>query len=290
MMRQIRLGKVMVVTALSLVAASMILPFLHELAKSFSYPTEVEAGRVGFLPREFTLGNYDYFVRTQLDGLARAFWNSTVITVLGVTWSTLNTTLFAFALSRPRHEFPLARLLMGVVFFSMVFSPPIIPYFLSIRAYGLMDRHAAIILAHTIFPFHLVILVSFFRQLPEDLMDACRIDGGSDWHQLRHVALPLSHAVLATISLFAAVVLWNIFMHAMLFLRSADKQPLQIFVRGVFQGGGDRAVPGVRKDPFAEMQSTKSAILILSTLPIAMVYPLLQKHFAKGVTVGAVKG
>lgn len=238
----------------------------------------------------FPLGNYHYYYRKHLGPLARAFWNSTFITVVGVSWSTVNTALFAFALSRPRREFPLARGLMYLVFFSLVFSPPLIPYFLSIKSYGLMDTHWAIILAHTIFPFHLVLVVSFFRQLPEDLMSACRIDGGSDWHLLRHVALPLSKAVFMAISLFAAVILWNIFMHALLFIRSADLQPLQVFVRGIFQGSGDRAQDSLRRDPYAEMESTKSAILLISTVPIALIYPLLQKHFAKGVLVGAVKG
>jgi ABC-type glycerol-3-phosphate transport system permease component len=173
--------------------------------------------------------------------------------------------------------------------FSLVFSRPIIPYFLSVKAYGLIDTHWAIILPHTIFPFHLVLALSFFRQLPEELFSACRIDGGNDWHLLRHVALPLSRAVLMTISLFSAVILWNIFLHAMLFIRSSDLQPLQVFVRSILQAGGDVSRAGIIKDPFAETDSTKSALVLLTTIPIVLVYPLLQRYFAKGALLGAIK-
>ena len=202
MRRRITVSDAIVYMLLFCVALSMVLPFVHEMAKSFSAPQEVSSGRVGLLPKELTLGNYYYFYRKHLSTLARAFGNSTFITVVGVLWSTLNTAMFAFALSRPRNEFRLTKPLMYIVMFSLVFSRPIIPYFLSVKAYGLIDTHWAIILPHTIFPFHLVLAVTFFRQLPEDLFSACRIDGGNDWHLLRHVALPLSRAVLVTVSLF----------------------------------------------------------------------------------------
>lgn len=289
MTRKITVSDAIVYLVLICVALSMVLPFVHETAKSFSAPQEVASGRVGLWPKEFTWGNYFYFYRKHLGTLGRAFWNSTFITVVGVIWSTLNTAIFGFAVSRPRNEFRLTKPLMYVVLFSLVFSRPIIPYFLSVKAYGLMDTHWAIIFPHTIFPFQLVLVISFFRQLPEELFSACRIDGGSDWHLLRHVALPLSKAVLMTISLFSAVVLWNIFLHAMLFIRSSDLQPLQVFVRSIMQAGGDISRAGLIKDPFAETESTKSALVLLTIIPIALIYPLMQKYFAKGALLGAIK-
>lgn len=288
-MKKVTVSHVLIYGILLMVGVSMILPFVHELAKSFSYPSEVAAGRVGVWPRQFTWGNYYYFYRKHLGPLAQAFWNSIFITVVGVIWSTTNTAIFAFPLSRPRQEFHPTKPIMYIVLFSLVFFPPVIPYFLSVKSYGLMDTHWAIILPHTIFPFQLILVITFFKQLPEELFDACRIDGGTDWHLLRHVAIPLSKAVLMTISLFSAVVLWNIFFHAMLFIRSVDLQPLQVFVRGILQAGGDFSRAGTAKDPFAETESTKSAIVLLTTIPIILVYPLLQKYFAKGVLLGAVK-
>ena len=283
------LSGIIVYSILITIALSMLLPFVHELAKSLSYPTEVRSGRVSFWPKQFTWGNYEYFYRKHLKTLSHAFANSLFITGFGVIWSTLNAALFAFPLSRPHSEFRLTKPIMYIILFTLVFSPPVIPYFLTIKAYGLMDTHWAIILPHTIFPFELILVITFFRQLPENMFDACRIDGGNDYHLFRHVALPLSKAVLVTIALFASVVLWNIFFHAMLFIRSADLQPLQVFVRGILQGGGDISPGRFIKDPFAETESTKSALILLTTLPIILVYPLLQRYFAKGVLLGAIK-
>ncbi len=276
-------------TILLVIALTMVLPFGHELAKSFSYPTEVAAGRVSLWPKQFTWGNYGYFYRNHLKTLSRAFLNSIFVTGFGVIWSTLQTALFAFPLSRPRTEFRLTKPIMYLVLFTLVFSPPVIPYFLALKSYGLMDTYWALILPGTILPFELILVITFFKQLPEEMFDACRIDGGSDFHLFRHVALPLSKAVLVTIALFASVGLWNIFFHAMLFIRNPKLQPLQVFVRGILQAGGDMPTEHLLKDPFAETESTKSAIIMLTTLPIILVYPLLQRYFAKGILLGAIK-
>lgn len=288
-LKNITFSMIIVYGFLAIVALTMVLPFVHEWAKSFSYPTEAAAGRVAFWPRRFTLGNYEYFYRNHLKTLARAFKNSIFITGVGVCWITFNIALCAFPLSRPHTEFRLTKPIMYLVLFTLVFSPPVIPYFLAIKSYGLMDSRWALILPHTVTPFELILVITFFRQLPEEMFDACRIDGGNDYHLFRHVALPLSKAVLVTVALFTSVGLWNIFFHAMLFLRDPKLQPLQVFVRGILQAGGDMPTRKLLKDPFAETESTKSAIILLTTLPIILVYPLLQRYFAKGVLLGAVK-
>jgi putative aldouronate transport system permease protein len=288
-MHKLTVSECCIYALLLLIALSMVLPFVHELAKSFSYPTEVAAGRVSLWPKEFTWGNYGYFYRKHLTTLSRSFLNSLFITGFGVLWSTLNAAIFAFPLSRPPSEFRLTRPILSLVLLTLVFSPPVIPYFLAIKSYGLMDTYWAIILPHTIFPFELILVITFFRQLPEEMFDACRIDGGNDWHLFRHVALPLSKAVLVTVALFASVGLWNIFFHALLFLRNPKLQPLQVFVRGILQAGGDISSGQMIRDPFSETESTKSALVLLTTLPIIVVYPLLQRYFAKGVLLGAIK-
>ena len=287
--RRMTLSAIVVYSVLFAVGLSMLLPFVHELAKSFSYPTEVEAGRVALWPKRFTLGNYEYFYRLHLKTLSRAFGNSIFVTGFGALWTTFNMALFAFPLSRPASEFRLTKPIMYLVLFTLVFSPPVIPYFLALKSYGLMDTYWALILPGTIMPFEVILVITFFRQLPEEMFDACRIDGGNDYHLFRHVALPLSKAVLVTVALFASVGLWNIFFHAMLFIRDPKLQPLQVFVRGILQAGGDMPTGKLLKDPFAETESTKSAIILLTTLPIILVYPLLQRYFAKGVLLGAVK-
>ena len=165
-----------------------------------------------------------------------------------------------------------------------------IPYFLAVKAYGLMNTRAALVVTHTIVPFYLVLLVTAFRQLPEELFDACRMDGGSEFRLLFGVAMPLSPAVLATIGVFVGVDLWNIFYHVKLFIRSTSLMPLQPIIRSIMQGGGD-VLQGtlLDADPFRETQSIKSALIVLNTIPVIVAYPFIQRYFNKGVMVGGIK-
>jgi ABC-type glycerol-3-phosphate transport system permease component len=285
-------GIIIVYLFLLLVCLTMLFPFIHELAKSFSYPTEVDAGRVSVWPREFTFGNYHFFFRYDLlrEPLIRSFFNSIYITVVGTVWSVFFTAMMAFPLSRPRKEFRIGPIIMGVVIFSFVFRAPLVPYFLAIRAYGLMDSHWAIIIPHTIIPFHLILMLTFYRGLPEELFDSCRIDGGGDFRLFWQIALPLSKAALATIGIFTAVMLWNIFLHAVLFIRTAELNPLQVYVRGVMIAEVTvLAQDFAQHDPFAISQSIKSSLILMTTVPIIVVYPFLQKYFIKGALLGALK-
>lgn len=289
-MRRSTIGDMVVYGLLIVVVLIMVLPFVHELAKSFSYPTEVDAGRVTLWPVRLTGGNYFYFYRKQLQPLTRSFVVTVYITVIGTLWSLLISSLMAFPISRPRSEFRLGPFAMGIVIFSMVFTPPIIPYFLAIKGYGLMDSLWAIIFPHSVVPFHLIILVTFFRELPSELFDSCKIDGAGSFRTFFRITLPLSGAALATVAVFTSIIMWNIFLHPLLFIQNPSKQPLQIFLRSIFAGGGDIQNSGLmRLDPFAEAESMRSALVILTTIPIVIVYPFLQRYFVKGVMIGAVK-
>lgn len=284
-------GRIVIYFMVTLIVLAMVLPFIHELAKSFSFPTEVNSGRVALWPRQFTFGNYFYYYRKHLVPLLRSFGVTIYITVVGTVWSVLISSLTAFPISRSRREFRFGPVIMWFAIFAIVFTPPMVPYFLAIKSYGLLDSVWAIILPHTVIPYHLVLLVAFFRELPEAIFDSCRIDGASDFRIYWQIVLPLSKAVLATVIIFTAIMLWNIFLHPLLFIRNPNKMPLQIFLNSIFQGGGDAnpAESMIRIDPFAESQSIKSALVVLVILPVVTVYPLLQKHFIKGLMLGAVK-
>jgi ABC-type glycerol-3-phosphate transport system permease component len=268
----------------------MLLPFVHELAKSLSHPDAVATGRVTLVPRDLTLGNYRYFIDPRYAALWRSFAVTAYLTVAGTAWSVAFTAAMAFPLSRPRAEFRLGPALMLLVVFTIIFFPPIIPYFLAVKSYGLMDSLWAIILAHTIGPFNLILVINYYRALPEELFDSCRIDGGSDLRLAVQIAMPLSKPVLATVAVYTAVVLWNIFLHALLFIRDPAIMPLQPIVRSILMESTDSKIRMVlERDPFDAAESTKSAIVLLSIVPIVAVYPLLQKYFVKGALVGALK-
>ena len=183
-----RFGVFFVYIVLALVAIIMLFPFAHELAKSLSYPTEVAAGRVLLWPRDFTWGNYLYF--TKFAQLWRSFANTIFITVVGTTWTVLMTAMMAYPLSRSKKEFRLGPVVRVMVVFSMVFFPPMIPYFLAIRSYGMMDSFSALILTHTIYPYYLLMIISFYHGLEEGLLEAARIDGAGDFRLFCQFALP----------------------------------------------------------------------------------------------------
>lgn len=268
----------------------MVLPFWHEIAKSLSAPGNVNAGQVALWPVNATFGNYYYYYRVHLVPLLRSFGVTTWITVVGTIWSVFFNALTAYPVSRGRRHFRAAGLVMGLAIFTIVFTPPIIPYFLTIRAYGLLNSGWAIILPHTVVAFHMIIIVVFFREIPEEIFDSCRMDGAGEFRVFLQIVLPLSKAVLATVAIFSTILFWNIFLHAVLFITDPRQQPLQIFVRSIFAGGGDAArTAGGAFDAFAESESIKSALVILTILPIAMVYPFLQKYFVKGIMIGSIK-
>jgi putative aldouronate transport system permease protein len=282
------LGATAIYAALIVVLMIMVLPLVHELANSFSDPAEVDAGRVILWPRKFTLGNYTYYQKF-LWTLLRSLEVTVYITVVGTILSVFMTALTAFPISRPRGEFRLGNLLLLLFVFTIVFQPPIIPYFLTIRAYGLMDTLWSIIVPHLVISFHLVIMVSFFRQLPQELFDSCRIDGAGEFMVFLKIAWPLSKAARATLTIFTAIILWNIFLHPLMFIRDANKYPLQIFLRSFFNLGIDRQSTFAKTDPFAYSWSTKSALVVLTTLPIVLIYPFMQRHFVKGIILGSLK-
>jgi len=276
--------------ALGVIVILMILPFWHEIVKSLSAPGNVNAGQVTLWPVNPTLGNYVYYYRVHLTPLLRAFGVTLWTTVVGTLWSVFFSAMTAYPVARGKHHFKAAGLIMGLAVFSIVFTPPIIPYFLTIRGYGLLNTGWALIIPHTIVAFHMIIIVVFFREIPEEIFDSCRMDGAGEFRVFLQIVLPLSKAVLATVAIFSTILFWNMFLHAVLFISDPRQQPIQIFVRSVLSGGGDAArTAGGTFDPFAESESIKSALVILTILPIAVVYPFLQKYFAKGIMVGSIK-
>lgn len=282
-------GQIAVAVVLGIYGLVVLLPFLSEIAKSLSDPELVKRGLVSFFPRGITLGNYAYYLDPEFTGLWRAFGNSFYITAIGTVWSVFFTACMAYAMSKPRKMFRAGRFLSVLIVFAILFFPPLIPYFLAVRGYGLMNTRWVIILAHTIGPFYLIIVRTFFRGLPQELFDAAEMDGASDFRQAIQIAFPLAKPALATIGIYTAVLLWNIYLHSLLFIRDASLMPLQPVVRSLMTSSGDTGAVTLVYDPFRNSESAKSALVILSIIPIMIVYPLLQKHFTKGALLGSVK-
>jgi len=266
-----------------------ILPFVYVIASSFASQAEIATRPFFLFPREPTLDAYSYIFTSRL--LPRAFWMSILITVVGTLVSMFFTVTFAYPLSR---KYLVGRnVLLSLVIFTMLFNGGMIPTFLLIRALGLLDNFWAMILPGAISVWNLIVLKNFFQAIPQELEDSARIDGASDLTVFVRIVIPLSTAAIATFSLFYAVGYWNSFRPALLYLPSApDLWPLQLVLRNIVIMAAGR-IDDANWDPAMVMppaDSIRNAVIVVATVPILLVYPFIQKHFTKGVMIGAIKG
>ncbi|EWS79683.1 ABC transporter permease [Brachybacterium phenoliresistens] len=268
-------------------ATLTILPFLYVLAASFA--TEVEiASRPFFLwPNDPTLETYRYIFST--DTFIRSLLVTICVTVVGTAVQITMTLLMAYPLADP--NLVGRGLIMRLILFAMLFSGGMIPMFLVVKGLGLLDSYWALILPLAINPFNLIVIRTFFQQLPGELREAAEIDGAHEFTTFWRIMLPLSKPVIATFSLFYAVAIWNDFMSPLLYISDSSKWTLQMFVRQVTISTDPSTTIG-NLDPnyIPPAEGLKFAVIVIATLPIMCIYPFLQKHFAKGVMIGSVKG
>ncbi|MCL6458837.1 MAG: carbohydrate ABC transporter permease [Gorillibacterium sp.] len=274
-------------TLLALIALVTILPFIHVIAGSFTTSAEMAMKKFVLIPTVWSLDAYKFIFSTNT--IFRALSVSIGVTLVGTVISMLVTSLMAYGLSR--RDLDGRKTIMFMVVFTMLFNGGLIPTFLVVKELGMIDSYAALILPATISAFNMIILKNFFQNIPEGLEESARIDGCSDFGILFRIVLPLSLPAIATVSLFYAVTYWNTYMSAILYLDDNTKWPIQILLRQivVLASGMDYSSDLDASVPPPD-QAVKMAVIVVATLPILMVYPFLQKHFAKGAMLGSIKG
>lgn len=262
-----------------------IVPFLYMIALSFSDARAILNNRVSFWPIGFNLEAYRQIF--DYPNFYRAYGNTFFYTFFGTLIALTLTILFAYPLSKTFLRGNKA--LMKMVVFSMFFAGGLIPTYLLISGLRLTGTRWAMLIPFAINPFNLIIQINFFKSLPGEIEEAALIDGLGYFGILRRIVLPLSTASLATIGLYYAVFFWNDWFNSLIYLNSSQ-YPVMLFLRNIVQGtmmvgdgagSADRSSIGI---------SIKSAVIIISTLPIIVLYPLLQRFFVAGLTVGSVKG
>lgn len=264
----------------------VILPFVAVISTSLADQEQINAaGGYVLFPTNPTLAAYEAIFRGGV--VTRATIVSILITVVGSALSVTVVTMLAYALSRPGTFAHRPILLM--VLFTMLFSAGMIPNYLLVKQLGLIDSYWALILPTMVSGFQVILMRGFFLEVPKEIIEAARIDGAGEFRILTTIMVPLSKAALAVIALFNAVSYWNAFFNAVLYINSTEKWPLQLVLRTYVVDNSSIGVdlPG---DYIPPQQSLQMAILVVSLVPICLVYPFLQKHFAKGVIIGAVKG
>nr|WP_246354295.1 carbohydrate ABC transporter permease [Paenibacillus phytohabitans] len=272
---------------LGLIACLMLLPFMYVIAGSFASEAELTERAFFIIPRSFSLDGYKYILSS--NSIFHSIFVSVGVTFVGSLVNLLFTVTMAYPLAR--RDLLGRNTVLNLVVFSMLFSGGLIPTYLVVKALGLLDSYGALILPGAISAFNLIIVKNFFQELPAGLEEAAKIDGCTEIGILWKIVLPLSKPVLATFGLFYAVGHWNNFFSALLYLNESSMWPLQVILRQIVmlsQGVGSAS----QLDTTVQLpeQTIKMAVIVVGTLPIMMVYPFLQKHFAKGVLIGSVKG
>ncbi|NLL70646.1 MAG: carbohydrate ABC transporter permease [Epulopiscium sp.] len=262
-----------------------LVPFIYMFSISISDPKAIINNQVSLFPIGINMEAYRQIF--QYPNFFHAYRNTIFYTVVGTSIALVMTTLFAYPLSKSYLRGQ--KFAMKLVIISMFFSGGLIPNYLLISSLHLTGTVWAMLIPFAINQFNLIILVNFFKSLPEELEEAALIDGLDYFGILIKVIVPLSTPALATVGLYVAVFFWNDWFNGLIYL-STDQYPVMLFLRNIVNGTtmvGDAAGSA---DKSTIAISIKSAVIITSTLPIIILYPFLQKYFVKGLTVGSVKG
>lgn len=271
---------------ITMFAVATLYPFIYVASLSFSSGFEARAGNVTLTPVDFTLSAYQRILSEPM--FWRSYGNTFVYTIGGTLMSLAFIIPGAYALSRP--QLYGRRFWNLMVAFTMWFNAGLIPFFLNMRDLGLLDSYFGIIIGFAVNGFNLILLRNFFESIPQSFEEAARMDGASEFQILWKVYLPLSKPAIATVALFCIVARWNGFFWAMVLLQSEEKIPLQVYLRHVITDLSDDeefAASFLYND--YSFETVSAAIIVCSIIPILILYPFLQKYFAKGIMLGGVK-
>ncbi|GIN56232.1 protein LplC [Lederbergia ruris] len=283
-----RIFEIVNAVVLALIAATMLFPMFYIFVVSFSSMKDVMQSDLLLWPKEWVTDAYRYILSS--DSFLRSIVVTIFVTVIGTLVNLLFTSTMAFSLSRPIIG---QRFFMFMVLFSFLFSAGMIPTYLVVKETKLLDSLWALILPVAISPFNLIVMRQFFKSIPEELNEAAILDGATYLQIYRRIILPLSKPALAAFGLFYAVSHWNTYFTGILYLNDPAKWPVQVVLRQIVIVNKPDAALGTSQ-MLTELQpppdTVQMAAILLATLPILVVYPFLQKHFAKGVMLGSIKG
>lgn len=282
-----RVGKIIMAFFLILAAISTVYPFLYVFSMSISAPEHVLKRDVYIWPKGLGLDGYKLAIENF--SFWKSYYNTLWYTVVGTLLNIIMTVLAAYPLSR--EKFVLRRPISLMIIITMFVSGGMIPFFIIVSNLGLYNTRWALIFPFAVSAWYIIIARTFYEQLPESIAEAAKIDGANDLTILVKIMLPLSKAILAVLTLFYAVGHWNSYFWPLVFIQNAELQPLQIYLYKILIQLREDLMGGVQIGISRAVQAEqlKYAAIIISILPIILVYPFLQKHFVKGVMIGAIK-
>lgn len=269
---------------------SCLYPIWYTFCVSISEKSAANAGLVTIYPIGFSLAPYKQIIG---DGLFfNAFWISIERTVLGTVFSMLISVLMAYPLARPRREFKLRNTFMWILVFCMLFNGGLIPWYLTIQQYHLINSIWALVLGGGVPIFNVILIMNFFRNLPKELQEAAVVDGADPWSILFRIYIPCSIPVLAAVALFISVYHWNEFFNGLVLMNTSDKYPLQTYIQQLVVNiptGTSLTPDQYKKLSELSNRTLNAAKVFIAMVPMLVVYPFLQRYFVSGIMLGSVK-
>lgn len=279
-----RLMNVLVYSVLGLAGLAAIFPLMYVVSVSITPFSEVlKNGGFILLPKSATFTAYHKLLTES--NIPRAFWVTIFITVVGTLVNLVLTALMAYPLSR--RMLPGRQIFLLLVVFTMLFSGGIIPTYLIVKSLGLLDSVWSMILPNAVWSFNVLIMKSFFENLPEELFESARMDGAKEFRILLQIVAPLSVPSLLTVGLFYMVGHWNEFFQAVMYVTDRTLFPLQVIIRELLMLTQQ---PLENAESMLPTETMQMASVVMASLPIIVIYPFIQKHFTKGMLLGSVKG
>ena len=268
-----------------------LIPILNSLALSLSDKAIVEAGAVFLVPRKINLTSYGIILEDRQ--FFRSFLISIERVVLGGIVNFVITLLMAYPLSKERSVFRARQVYIYLLLVTMLFSGGLIPIYMIVNAVGIVDTIWALVLPGAVPVFNVIIMMNFFRQVPKELEEAATVDGARQATILVKIYLPLSVPSVATVTLFSMVGHWNAFFDGLIYMNSPRNYPLQTYIQTLVLGQHDftrLTVEEIKRMSQTSSKTLNNAKIIVSMIPMMLVYPFLQRYFVKGLVLGSVKG
>jgi multiple sugar transport system permease protein/putative aldouronate transport system permease protein len=275
---------------MGLLAFSCLYPLWYTLSVSLSSKLAAEGGLVSFYPIGLNLDSYRLIMNDN------QFWVSFGISVrrvlYGTVWTMTVCIMMAYPLSKTSREYKPRNVLMWILVFCMLFNGGTIPWFITVKNYGLIDTMAALVFSGSVPVFNVLLLMNFFRNLPKDLEEAATVDGAGPWRILWQIVVPCSLPVIATVVLFVSVGFWNEYFQGLVLMNKESHYPLQTYIRQIsvqIPVGVTLTTEQFQQLAKNSNRALESAKVFISMVPMLIVYPFLQKYFVNGITLGAVK-
>lgn len=279
-----------IVIVLSIISLSCILPIWYTLCISISEKSGVAAGLVVLWPVKPTLVSYTQILN---DGrFFTAFFISVKRVLLACSLTFITVVMMAYPLSKTNKHFAGRNIFMWILIFTMIFNGGLIPWYMTIKSYGLLNNIWALVLGGSVPMFNVILVVNFFRNLPKELEEAAVVDGAGPWYILFRLYVPLSVPVLATIMLFTFVGHWNEFFSGLILMTKQESYPLQTYIQQlvVVINTSNMTEDQYKMLDAMSNQTLNAAKLFIAMIPVLAVYPFLQRYFITGITLGSVKG